>query len=486
MFNKGRQPPSGFDLDTPLLRFSKRDPWTIRDACQGTQIFGGTGSGKTSGSGQAIARAMLAAGFGGLVLTTKADERDTWIRYAQQTGRERSLIVFSDTEPHRFNFLEYERQTRGRAGLTQALVRLFHTTLSALSDDPQTGTADPFWADALKTLLRNTIDLVLFAEAPLSMTTLADIIATAPHHQDDLDDPRWRSSSTCWRCLEQAERRLNTHEPYTGARRDLETTARYWCREFPGMALETRSSVTAMFTSKADRLLRGIERELFCTELTITPEITQRGAVLIIDLPVLTHGDFGRFAQVLWKYCWQRSVERRTVTPGSRPVFLWADEAQQFVTTEDAAFQATARSSLVCTVYLTQTLSSYTSAFGPHGSQAATNLIGNLSTKIFHMNGDEETNAWGQKLIAEDWQTQVSVSSQDAPNSGNQQGKPGRSLSTSTSRALTPNLLAGTFIGLRSGGPANRNEVDAVVFKAGRRWNATGECFLQTSFRQEF
>ena len=39
----------------------------------GFQIFGGTGSGKTSGSGSFIASAMLASGFGGLVLTFKPD-----------------------------------------------------------------------------------------------------------------------------------------------------------------------------------------------------------------------------------------------------------------------------------------------------------------------------------------------------------------------------------------------------------------------------
>ena len=44
------------------------DLWRVKDACEGTVIFGGTGSGKTSGSGRALATAFLAAGFGGLVL----------------------------------------------------------------------------------------------------------------------------------------------------------------------------------------------------------------------------------------------------------------------------------------------------------------------------------------------------------------------------------------------------------------------------------
>ena len=49
------------------------DMWRIKDACEGTIIFGGTGSGKTSGSGRAIATSFLSAGFGGLVLCAKPE-----------------------------------------------------------------------------------------------------------------------------------------------------------------------------------------------------------------------------------------------------------------------------------------------------------------------------------------------------------------------------------------------------------------------------
>jgi len=65
-----------FDLERALTHFSGADAWTIRDACEGCQIFGVTGSGKTSGSGAALARAFLRAGFGGLALTAKPDERE--------------------------------------------------------------------------------------------------------------------------------------------------------------------------------------------------------------------------------------------------------------------------------------------------------------------------------------------------------------------------------------------------------------------------
>src|ERR1700759_2635658 len=54
------------DLDTPLLQLSAVDTFTLRDACQGVHVFGGIGSGKTSGSGNALAAAYLRAGFCGV------------------------------------------------------------------------------------------------------------------------------------------------------------------------------------------------------------------------------------------------------------------------------------------------------------------------------------------------------------------------------------------------------------------------------------
>src|ERR1017187_3883532 len=69
------------------------DIWRIKDACEGTMIFGGTGSGKTSGSGRALATSFLAAGFGGLVLCAKPDEPALWRSYAAETGRETDLLI---------------------------------------------------------------------------------------------------------------------------------------------------------------------------------------------------------------------------------------------------------------------------------------------------------------------------------------------------------------------------------------------------------
>src|SRR5690348_13491418 len=85
-FGRGGSAPSSI-LNCTLLPLGRHDVFTVGDACEGVCILGGVGSGKTSGSGAAFARAMLSANFGGLVLTAKPGERALWEGYAREAGR---------------------------------------------------------------------------------------------------------------------------------------------------------------------------------------------------------------------------------------------------------------------------------------------------------------------------------------------------------------------------------------------------------------
>ncbi len=111
----------------PLIQWSRRDALRLRDLCEGVLILGATGSGKTSGSGRAIAEASLKARFGALVLAAKPGERDLWESYCRRAGRLRDLVVFGPEEPWRFNVLDYELNRVGRgAGLTETVVNLLY------------------------------------------------------------------------------------------------------------------------------------------------------------------------------------------------------------------------------------------------------------------------------------------------------------------------------------------------------------------------
>ena len=452
-----------YDPRTAILQFGHGHDWTLRDAYEGVQIFGGTGSGKTSGSGAALAMSFLNQGFGGLVLSAKPDERALWESYCAATGRE--LTIFGPGSGKHFNFLEYEFSRPGvGGGLTSNVAELF----AALAEKKpsQGGSNDAYFENAMKQMLRRAIDAVTRAKGTLSLPIIMDAIMSAPQTQAEAESEDWKKNSFLAKCLNEAEaKRTEENAP------DLEHTRRYWLREFPGLGDRTRASIVSMFTVIADGFLTGPIRELFCTRLNIVPEETHAGKIIFVDLPVEIYKEVGVAAQLLWKHCWQEATARRQPDrDGGIPTFLWADESQFFCSSGDIRYQATARSKRACTVYLTQNLPSYLYQTGQDRTNA---LLGNLQTKIFHSNGDHVTNTYAADSIARGVtrRSSMNVSS-------------GNGMSFGTSEAVDYVVPPAEFQRLRRGGPENRNLVDAYIFQAGRVWPSTGESFLKATFKQ--
>jgi hypothetical protein len=453
-----------YDPRTPILRFGGGQDWILKDAYEGVQIFGGTGSGKTSGSGAALALSFLEQGFGGTVLTAKPDERELWEQYCAATGRE--LTVFGPDSGYFFNFLEYEFARGGLgAGLTSNVAELF-ASIAEINQGKSGGGMEIYWMNALKQLLRRAIDLTTMAMGTLSLPLLLDLIMSAPLSIEEADSEGWKSSSFCAECLREAEeKRTEENGP------DFDHTKLYWLREFPGLGDRTRSSILSMFTVIADGFLTGPIRKLFCTRLNIVPEETHLGKIILIDLPVEVYNEVGVFAQILWKLAWQRATARREPgKDGGIPTFLWADEAQFFTSSSDLKFQATARSKRACTVYLTQNLPTYFERVGQDRTNA---LLGNLQTKIFHSNGDHVTNTYSADTVAR------GVTSRSSSNYS-----AGSGMSFGTSEAVDYVVPPAEFQRLRKGGSESGNLVDAYIFQAGRIWRSTGESFLKASFKQ--
>ena len=477
------------DNDEALLELSADDGksrlpenfWCLNDAFQGVQVFGGTGSGKSSGSGQALARAFLDANLGGLVLTAKTDEVHAWEEYAKAAGRESDLLIVDEQAKLRFNFLSYELNRAGAgAGHTENLVNLFTSVLEASErKHGQGGGNDSYWQRTLKQLLRNAIDLAVIAADDLDLPSLYRIITSAPRSATEAEDEKWQSTSTCYALIEVAEAKAKEKKREA----DFELTRDYWLREFPGLAVDTRSVIVSTFTSMADCFLRGMLRTLFCTDLNFRPEDTFDGKIIILNLPVKEYNELGQFAQVLFKFIWQRAVERRippridraSAEESIRPVFLWADESQFFVNSYDALFQSTARSSRACTVYLTQNLPSYFAVFGGANSRSEVEaFVGNLQTKIFHANGDPTTNNWAADSIGRTRQMRFSGGMTEALTRGS--GTAGGSNQSAGSSQVVEYLVQPQeFTMLRTGGEECDLKVDGIVFQGGRRWIVPGK-----------
>lgn len=463
-------------LAQPLHQFSSHDSWTIRDAVEGLVVLGGNGSGKSGASGAAIARSMLRAGFGGLVLTAKGDEADTWRAAASATNREGDLHVIESGGLYCFNPLDYEYARQGDGShLALNIATLFLTAMSG--GDGAVSTSDPYWNDTLRELLLHAIEITAASGEGVRLPSLLSLIRSAPKQSSEIGSAAWQECSACWRLLRAA---AEGSESWRGTEperyEDLADSVDFWLDGFPSLASKTRSIIVSSFTSRGAGLLRRPLRRLFCTDTSpeVTPEATHRGSVVVLNLALKEFGAVGRFAQMLYKSVWQRATERRQLKGDWRPVFLWADEAQLFAGPEDITYQQTARDRVAATVYLSQNLPNFYAAFGKAQAHDLTeSLLGCLQTKLFHANGCPTTNAWAEKLFAQGTSVRGNLSFGVGPSS---QGHATAGLQD----AREPGVPAIRFTTLRKA--TLEQAAEAIVFQTGRRWRASGANHLMARF----
>lgn len=395
-------------MQTPLLSLSPfpEDSFTLSDAFEGVAIFGRSGSGKTSGSGKALAKAYLRNGFGGVVLCAKPDEADNWERYAAETGRSEHIIRFDGSGRWRFNFLEYEMQRDNvpRDILTSNLVDTLMTVVEVA--DRAKGMAasgsnsDPYWQKAARNMLLNAVDLLYACTGRVRLSDVRKLLLSAPKTVDELASESWQQESYF---AQQFIRFYKTGGAFPMPEEDATFQADFWQNSFPTMPHKTRGNVLSTLETDVSTLLRGTMREIFTTSTNLVPELTHDGAIILLDFPIKTWNQGGVLAQLIFKYVWMKATERRAITPQTRPVFLWGDEAQLFTSSYDMEFQSTARSSRASTVLLTQNLPGYYSRIGGEQPEHTVNaMMGNLRTKIFHNNDCTTTNQWATELIGKE------------------------------------------------------------------------------------
>ena len=497
-------------LQEPVYQFSRNNVLTVGDTVEGISIMGATGSGKSSSSGRAIAVSVLRKGFGGLVLSAKSDELATWLNYYREAVKEPGfdpnyhgqpedydprktgkLVVIGTNTKYKFNPIDYEYSLAMDDAAATASSRIVNLITSSLGSGNDRGSsADPFWEDALRELISHAVDLIRFAKGAIdegqfdqpkaapSLQQLQNVIRTAPQSMTEAASKTWQQSEgLCPTLLREAyliyeaalESGSSELAETTG---DLLDTFQYWLKGFPGLAERTRSVVVSSFTAKASGLLRAPLRSLLCSEgdeachPDATPEAIFNGQVVLVNLPVKSFGEVGAFAQKLIKSVFQHATESnlRNVEEPCYPVFLWCDEAQNFLSPDDVMFQCTARSKLASTVYLSQNISNYFHQLGGASSSATDALLGSLQVKILHTQGDPNTNEWGERIFG----TEESEEPQETESNPHLGASGGSTSRTKVYRRI-PFVPAHNFSSLHRGGwPECRGE--AYVFMAGKKW----------------
>ncbi len=232
-------------------------------------------------------------------------------------------------------------------------------------------------------------------------------------------------------------------------------------QEYPVLSEKTRSIITLSFSMLVRPLITRPLRKLFSTDTNVKPEDAFDGKIIIVDLPVQDFRLAGRVANLAWKYCFQVAVcggRRRPNGHYLRPVFLWADEAQNFVTDFDAEYQAVARSAGGCTVYLTQNRESYRRVLG--NSDAVDSLLGNLQAKFFCQNTGE-TNEWAAKLLGERWLNITSTNVGQSRNENIQGQNDSHNSGVTRSEQRRYFVEPSSFTTLKRGGALHNYQVEA-------------------------
>lgn len=445
---------------------------TLHQAYEGLLITGGTGSGKTTGPGAEAAMNLLRTGAGFCVLCAKPDEFQRWAGYCE--GLDRPVIRFAPGTDAKCDLLSYEL-AHGEATV-EAAAQLLDILVQVSSRNNSGQGDEPFWALFAAKIFRRAISTVWLGKGTCSLSDVYKLICSAPEAPDQLKSDEWRKSSFCAECLIEGSQKHQN--------RDMELCADFWLGEWPHLSDKTRSVGYAMTTNVLDKFLSGAVAEMVSSgESTVTPEHVMDGAVVILDMSVLKWREPGQFFQIIFKTLVQRAVLRR-VNP-SRPVVVWADEAQFFTVPEvDGMVQTVARQAKLINVVLTQNLPMLISAMG--GSEKARHevdgYIANFQTKVLCANACKETNEYFSKLLGEERQFMMSGGTQQnydivADWMGQKQGSAG------FQEQWQPAVRPEDFTRLKKGGMPNGFTVEAIAFQGGRLfW--TGKTWAKVAFRQ--
>lgn len=430
------------------------------------------------------------------------DEKAQWIDYCKQAGRADDLVIIEPGNGQVFNFLEFITTTQD-GNYSTNVVNVLNTVIRG-GRDTESSREDSFWQEALTLTVSNVVDLCILAYGKVTVQLLYDIFLSAPKKEDDKAKESSDDDNAFKEAFRLARRKINAEieawektmpegwvqemealglaekarmKAIPGAR-TLMSVYNFFIEKYKSLAEKTKSIIDFKFMGFLYRLLQEPVYSLFCEgESTVTPADCLDGKIILLNLPIQQYGQVGKDAQILFKYIWQKTMERRDIGANERPVLNFADEAHYTVISEDALFQTTCRSSRIATIYITQNLSNYYAQMGGDASEHHVHsLIATLATKVFHANSDVITNKFASDLIGEEW---VEDRSQTSTLVGDLH------MSNTKSYKLQKLVRPEMFQRLLTGGAVNNYRTGAYIQTQGRPFN-NGRNYQKISFNQKF
>ena len=189
------------DLDHALMMWAPRDPWTVRHACQNTLVVGKTGSGKSSGAGDHLLRAIVGyPNTGGAIFASKPEDKAYVTRLFREERTLDDLYILEPGGRCRFNVLDFERRKGADTrDLSQACMTFAETLASAEGGGGRAGGGEDgaYWAGQQRMMLHNAIEILLRATGQVDPWSMQLFIQGAALSLEETGDPRWKESYHC-------------------------------------------------------------------------------------------------------------------------------------------------------------------------------------------------------------------------------------------------------------------------------------------------
>ncbi|MBX7074060.1 MAG: TraM recognition domain-containing protein [Pirellulales bacterium] len=480
----------GWSMSRPILWWSETEALTLGETYEGIFICGATGSGKTSGSARGIADGFLRAkargrgGPGVIFFTVKPGDRDFFMELARNAGRSADVVILGQGQG--FNFLQYESERGGTDLVENAADLLAIGCEIAQRGGTQGGGQEDanFWKNARQQLVRNAIVALNIAYGHAGVVELFAFVSSIPTTTKQAESKRFQKSSFCFKVYADALEKCQPEQET-----ELALSARYCTSQLPAAGERTQGNVLLTLTSMADILVRGLAKQMLCSETTVTPKDLERGKIIIVDVPIAKYGLTGRLIQGIIRYCFQQAMLKRDVRQDLRPVLFFQDECQAVTSSHDAKFLSLCRAFNVANIFATQNLGNMEAACGGVNGKAETSsILGNLNLKIMHANGCPNTNKWVSECIGMSRQYKFSANNsyQPADVLSDVFGfGPGPSTNAGFSEEWQYEVQPAEFTRLRTGGVRHNYLIDAIAFQAGRVFLDTGRTWRRVTFRQK-
>jgi hypothetical protein len=457
-------------LDRPVFAFSEQDAVPLRALVQGgTLVVGDPGSGKSSTVGKQVACALMRAGLGGLFHAVKSEDRDSFIAWARECGREKDIVVFNEASRLRFDPLAYEwsRPTGRGAGDVEGIIDYFSTLLTM--GKPQGGTTERFWELAAEQAMRHAIKLIQLAAEPLSIVNIHRAISSFPTHPGQHDEEGWQEQSYTATLINAIRDRKDTLTEHQW--QDLETATAFVFSRWPNYDERPRGSIEMTFAGMADKFLFHPLRGIFASgAYDFTPEqTTHNRKLVIVDFPILEYGkETARLINVMVKLTFQRAWLRHQYKPGCcNGAMLFQDEFQLLTHRFENHFVQVCRSSAIAVLCMTQTILNVAEEMGEAQPGSKTKaFLSNLGIKIALRTTCPETCNYFSDVIGKEYQylSNFSTSNGQQPNQSH--------TSLGGSRQLAHIIEPIEFTRLLR--PDGRNPfAEAIVYCGGETFNAT-------------